>query len=120
GFDWGGPVHTASSRNDIMFAGEHYVGTEDAGNALTTSKEREFPPEDVALMLKDAYGYTITRPSTIRNFYSVLDGNSGSATFGRLLIRGGQMPAPSNDKIIVSQSGSFLTVSVDIGNDVPG
>lgn len=89
-------------------------GAEDAGNALFDGG-RYIPSNLGALILKDAYNYSVTMPETFGTFYATLN-----ETTGELLVRGGDDNNASADTVIVNRAGDNLAVSVDIGNDVAG
>jgi len=111
---WGNVIHTAGGTANFTHNGVNYRGTDDDGNAAGGG-ERTLPSWVTAHILADAYGYSIDDPARFGTLYSVLD--SSNVNPGTLTIRG---VANSDDRIIVSRFGSTLTVSVDIGNDVPG
>ncbi len=88
--------------------------------------ERRLIPQTLALMLQDAYGYTIRPPADWperpvsnsgvgaygMNFYAMLNQSNG-----QLIVRGGS----GNDVINITSNGTTnLTVSVDLGNDIAG
>jgi hypothetical protein len=68
-----------------------------------------------SLMFKDAYGYSSVDPAQFGTMYSNLN-----TTTHNLLVRGSTSGTSSADVITISQSGSTLTVSVDIGLEVAG
>lgn len=110
-------VHSAASTQSVVVldGGDFitYTGADDLMNPRFANGTRRLIPDTMALILQDAYAYTINRPGTIANYFAVLNQANG-----QLLIRG--MDA-SNDVITVSSlGGSGLRVSVDIGNDTPG
>jgi hypothetical protein len=81
---------------------------------------RQLPSLMDALILKDAYGYTITPPQTFGTFYA-----NYNATTRQVVINGGQQSennpyTPSNDVINISANANTLFVSVSIGSPVPG
>ncbi len=125
GTDSGGPVHSAAASQIVTDNGITYVGADDLMNPRYGLGERRLIPETMALILKDAYGYTINHPA---DWPIGVPANSGVGAYGtsfyamlrrsdgQLLIRGGA----GDDVITVSTIGSGLLVSVDIGNDVAG
>lgn len=126
GQDFHAAIHSAGPGVSVPFGGKTFIGADDAGNAIFEGGRRYLVPDTMALMLRDAYGYQIALPSNRSalfqdsTFYAVLDRNSNSPTFGQLLVRGATGSGSSNDRIEITNNGSFLTVGVDIGNDVPG
>jgi Ca2+-binding RTX toxin-like protein len=71
---------------------------------------RTITPDYLALILQDAYGYTITAPSEMGTFYAM----QNEAT-GEVVINGG--PGASDDVFTLSRDGDDLVVSVDVGID---
>lgn len=115
GSDWGSAIHTAGAAASVQStAGPIYVGGEDSGNAIYENDTRYLPNEVVARILADAYGYSIKDPKTIPTIHAQLD------NVGNLIVRGRSGNTNSADDIRVTQSGSTITVSVNIGNDVAG
>lgn len=109
--DFGLAVHSAGPSAPVTIGGTVYRGAEDAGNAVYELGRRYLIPDTVALMLGDAFGYTVAAAQTRPTFHAMLD-----ASTGRLLIRGGS----GADAIELTQVGASLRVSVDLGADVPG
>ncbi len=119
-------VSEPSTLGPINYAGLALYGARDSDDGFLANGRRYLPSYLDALLLKDAYGYTISPPSN-NNMYINFD----SAT-GNLLVRGGtpgeakyaQQNNPSNDIIVLNTSQrngvNFLDVSVTIGNPVPG
>jgi hypothetical protein len=114
-------VHLAAAKRNLGKA-ENTVTVDNV--TITTSQEsneavfykgvRYLPSRLVANILGDAYGYTITDPTTFGTFYDHLDAS------GKLLIRGG---ANSDDTISITRDQNapdFINVSVAIGRPVPG
>jgi len=117
------PVHMAEPRGNpnepITYGGLTVYGSRDLGNSFSDASLGRYLVSNLdALILQDAYGYTITQPETFGTFYALLNQTPNQPTTGQLLIRGGQ--GGSYDNIRLSRSGSDLIVSVDLGNDVPG
>jgi hypothetical protein len=114
GKDAGFAAHSAPASQSVTINGVTYTGADDMMNPRYAFGQRRLIPLTMALMLKDAYGYTVNLPPQYGTFYALLD-----STTGHLLIRGSDN---SNDHITVSlsPSGTHLQVSVDIGSDVPG
>lgn len=111
---WGNVVHTAGvTAAGINFDGRTWFGSDDTGNAIY-GNERTLPSFVMTMILKDAYGYTVNDPMAFGHFHAVLNETSGA-----LRVRGGSV-ANSHDVITVTRSGTQLTVSVDVGNDVAG
>src|SRR6185436_3789873 len=126
GIDAGAPVHTAGPRAfnaPIVFGGRTVYGSEDVGNAFFEPGRRYIVSNKDALIVKDAFDYTIQIPETFGTFYAVLN-----ETTGLLTVRGGAdatvingvIQGPSNDIITVTRDGDRIVVSVDVGVDVPG
>lgn len=111
GSNFGSAVHSAGPAT-ITFNGDTYVGGQDQGNAVYEQGRRYTVNNIFALMFKDAYGYSTVDPARDGTFYSILN-----TTTGALTVRGA---ASSNDNISITRSGSTITVSVDIQNDVAG
>ena len=117
--------HSAAAGQTVTSNGITYVGADDLMNPRYAVGQRRIIPETMALILQDAYGYTINDPA---NWPNLAVTNSGVGAYGtsfyaalrrsdgRLLIRGGV----GADVITVSSVGSSLLVTVDIGNDVAG
>ncbi len=118
--------HSAFANTSINVNGTIFTGANDLMNPSFALGERRLIPQTMALILQDAYGYTIRNPADWperpvansgvgaygMNFYAMLSRSSG-----QLLIRGGA----GNDIITVSSNGTTnLTVSVDLGLDVAG
>lgn len=122
GRDLDQPIHTAGlfgATQPISFTSDfgrgdvQLFGAEDLGNATAELGRRYLVSDVMALILKDAYSYTIVRPQRFGTFFAVLNQNTG-----KLLIRGG--PDTSADNIALSRAGNDLVVSVDVGIDTPG
>jgi Ca2+-binding RTX toxin-like protein len=116
------PVHTAQIFNTYTNSttGTTYDGCNDVLNPVLFPRLRHLPSLLAALILKDAYGYTITVPQTFGSFYV----NLNEAT-GQLVVRGadrtqGPTTITSNDIVTIRQDNGILIVSVDVGADVPG
>src|SRR5262249_21329235 len=78
------PVPTAEPINTFTDAGGvRYTGSEDANNAYYEFGRRYLPSYLDALILQDAYGYTIAPAEAFASFHSVLN-----RTTGELRIRG--------------------------------
>src|SRR5262249_13861560 len=75
---------------------------------------RYLPSYMDALVLKDAYGYTLAPPEAFASFHSVLN-----RTTGELRIRGGYL-GTSDDRVTIGRDGNQIVVTVAIGNAVPG
>lgn len=124
GQDRGRAVHTAGPDNgtanqpvafNSAFRGTRQLqGLDDNGNALYEFGTRYIVSDVTALLLQDAYGYTINRPVSMPTFYAMLQAD------GTLLVRGATGTGGSADTITLSRSGGNLVVSVDVGNDAPG
>jgi hypothetical protein len=105
---------------------EHYaptgtqVGSYFGATALMNAQGgggRALIDDNIALMLQDAYGYTITRPSTDYLWspggtYYVRQNPNGSLYIGK--------PGSSNNNIHVYQFGAQIFAQLTIGSPVPG
>jgi hypothetical protein len=109
---WGNIVHSAGPIDLNLFF-SNWQGSEDVGNAFYSSSERTTPSFVMTHVLGDAYDYDIVEPAKFGTFYALLNESTG-----QLLVRGGS--SDSADVVIVSESGGTITVSVDVGDDVPG
>jgi Ca2+-binding RTX toxin-like protein len=115
GSDSGRPTHTAEPANTFTDAGGvRYYGSEDANNALFEYGRRYLPSYLDALILHDAYGYTLAPVEAFASFHSVLN-----QTTGELRIRGGATGA-SGDVITIGREGNQITVAETVGVPVPG
>ncbi len=123
GSDTGQALHTAGPNDaagqPVAFASafrgaRQLVGLDDNGNASYEFGRRYLVSDVTALLLQDAYAYTINRPASLPTFYATLQAN------GTLLVRGATGSTTSADTITLSRSGGNLVVSVDVGNDTPG
>ena len=114
GTNWGTPIHTAGpTSGNVTLGTDVFVGGDDSGNAVYDSA-RYLPNEVVLRLLADAYGYSIADPKTLPTFYAQLNSS------GVLTVRGRTGTFNSADTIDISQVGTKLRVSVDIGVDTPG
>jgi Ca2+-binding RTX toxin-like protein len=115
GSDSGVPTHTAEPINTFTDAnGVRYSGSEDANNAYYEFGRRYLPSYLDALILHDAYGYTLAPADAFHSFHAVLN-----QTAGELRIRGGYL-GTSDDTITIGREGNQVIVAVNIGNTVPG
>jgi Ca2+-binding RTX toxin-like protein len=113
--DFGVPLHTAEPVNSYVSpSGVVYGGSQDMNNAVYEYGRRYLVSLEDALILQDAYGYTITPPQSFGTFYANLDPATGS-----LLVRGGSTGV-SADTITLQQAGGSWAVTVGVGNPVPG
>jgi hypothetical protein len=109
-------VHSAGpggSNQPVSFNGDVYWGAQDQGNAVYEFGRRYLINNTFALMFKDAYQYDSVDPARWGTYYSTINSTTGVVT-----VRGGA--GASADKVNISLAGSTLTVSVDVGTDVPG
>jgi hypothetical protein len=117
--DAGGPQHTAYYNQVVTWQGQPLQGADDLMIPGPNWSERYLIPDYVALMLHDAYNYTIVSPADVPTFYAGLDQTSN---VGNLLIRGGD--SLDGDIITLSTHSAngvtFIDVSVTIGDPVPG
>ena len=122
GFDIGQAFYTAgpgatSGAQPISFTSafrgnRQLFGAEDVGNSVFEAGRRYLVSDVMALILRDAYTYTVVRPQRFGTFYAVLKDT------GNLLIRG--EGGDSADDIVLSRAGNDLVVSVDVRDDAPG
>lgn len=119
GGTWGNIVHSAGPAGNINFSGRNWRGSASAGNGRANGG-RTIPDFAMAHVLADAYGYSIKEPWEFDTFHYLLNRDSPANGGGELRIRGGQVNTLSGDVITLGTSGSDITVSVDVGNDVPG
>jgi hypothetical protein len=116
--DRGAPVHSAPAGANAYYLDSAdnivtYNGATDLMTPRFASHQRKLVPYTAALILKDAYGYTVRNPAEFGTFYAMLNQSTGE-----LLVRGGT--GVSDDVIEISEYGGVITVSVDVGDDVPG
>jgi Ca2+-binding RTX toxin-like protein len=90
-----------------------FSGADDAANDNLDDGVRYLPSNLDALILKDAYGYTVNLPQTFGTFYALLNPDSGV-----LHVRG-HGNGNSND-IRIYQDSNGLVASVNLDNPVPG
>ena len=124
--DFGFGIHSAFANTTTSATGTTFVGANDLMNPIFGFGERRLIPQTLALMLQDAYGYTIRPPADWperpvtnsgvgvygMNFYAMLNRSNG-----QLIVRGGG----GNDVINITTNGTTnLTVSIDLGEDVAG
>ncbi|MEM7313279.1 MAG: hypothetical protein AAF497_09020, partial [Planctomycetota bacterium] len=141
-FDIGGTAsngrHAAralSGNQPISFDGNDYFGSRDVMNGTSiTSGGRALISNKTALILQDAYGYTINLPEEIATMYAVFDQTSGTITVrgggddtvidnvcqGGSFDTDGNCDGADDDVISITRDGNDIVVSVDVGNDVPG
>lgn len=113
--DFGRPLHTAEPANSFANSGGiGFFGAQDSNNAQYEYGRRYLPSYLDALILKDAYGYTLAPSTSFATFQSVLN----RAT-GELLIRGSDYGV-SDDAISVRKTGTSLQVTVQPGNQARG
>ncbi len=123
GQDFNSAIHTAGppgsgtnqpvSFNSAFRGARQLVGGDDPGNAVYSFGQRTLVNDVLALIFKDAYGYTVTLPQTFGTVYSSLNQSTG-----QILIRGGIND--SVDNVEITRVGSQIRVSVDIGDDIGG
>ncbi len=107
-----GAIHTAGPSAPITIGADVFRGAQDVGNALYETGRRYLPADTMRLMFKDAYAYTTLNPAQFGTFHATLGAG------GQLRVRGAE--GVSDDRVTISSSGATITVSVDLGNDVPG
>ncbi len=114
---WGNIVHSAGGGGNINFNNVNWRGSEDVGNANNGFNERTMPSWVMAHVLADAYAYSISDPESFGSMYAGINTSNGVLT-----IRGGE--GNSSDVITLGsftfQGTQYITVSVDVGDDVPG
>jgi hypothetical protein len=108
-----GAVHSAGPGVTVNFGGFSYQGAQDIGNAIYELGRRYLVNNVFSLMFRDAYDYGSVNPDQFATMYANLN-----RTTGALLVRGGL--GTSADEITVSRAGSTITVSVNVGSDIPG
>ena len=100
--------------------GQIYDGANDLMNPSRDNGLRRLISNRNALILKDAYGFTISNPESLNTFYANLDKTTRTLTIhggsGSNFYTTGGIGA-SNDVIRLSRTGNDLTVSIDLGND---
>jgi len=111
--DSGAGIHAAPAGVSVPVGAATYLGADELMNAYYNNGERRLISNTTALILKDAFGYSINLPEQFGTYYTVLN-----QTTGQLQVRGGS--GASSDKINISVNSSNLIVSVDLGNDLPG
>jgi hypothetical protein len=112
GQNLGQAVHSAGPIS-VSVDGVIYEGAQDQGNAIYETGRRYLVNNVFALMFKDAYGYSSVDPAAFGTFYSTIN-----STTKALTVRGGA--TFSADAISITRAGNTVTVSVDVGNDIPG
>ena len=117
-------VHLSALRRENNYTdpatGIVFFGTEDLMNPTRDNGLRRVISNLDALVLRDAYGYSVTPPETFGSFYANLDKTTRTLTIhggpGSSIFTTGGIGA-SNDVIRLSRTGNDLTVSIDLGND---
>lgn len=108
-------VHMALVNQTFNFNGQTYTSARDVmNNTFSGAQGRRHLISNVVVgMLDDVYGYDTTWPEQFGSMYTSLDTSTGILT-----LRGGA--GGSNDTFsITSQNGGY-TISVNVGNDIPG
>jgi Ca2+-binding RTX toxin-like protein len=118
------PEHIAHAQ-DVNFQGTTYYGTPDFLNWTTNGgSQRRLISDQVAMLFKDLYGYTVKAPSSMESFFAVFDSSNGELTVrgaGDRFIQGGTtQDVVSHDKIVVSSNGPTTTVTVTVDTNFPG
>ena len=111
-FDAGGGQHHAPVGASVTVGAVTYVGSDDLMTAFYGAGQRRLISYNDAYMLGDAYGYTIATPASFGSFYGTLDSD------GTLRIS-----APSNassDTLVLTGSGSTLTLNAFYGSPIAG
>jgi Ca2+-binding RTX toxin-like protein len=88
------------------------TGGTNAGNASDVGSVRVLVPDNLVLIMKDAYGFGVKLPSTLPN------GTFGAQlnqTTGQLMVQGGT----GNDQVQIQRQGNDLMVAVNNQNDGP-
>ena len=104
----GGAQHAAPSGASATVNGVTYVGNYDLMNAFFSN--RSTMSDNDVLMLKDAYGYSVSLPDTFGTFYDTVDST------GLLRITG----TSGADTITVSATANAVSVSMELGSPVAG
>jgi hypothetical protein len=110
-FNANGSQHHAPAGASATVNGVTYLGSDDLMTPYYSNNQRRLISDTDAWMLADAYGYSITLPSTFGTFYDTLDAD------GTLRIN---PPGNGNDLIALSHSGSNLVVGLQLGAPVAG
>ena len=110
----GRPTAAEAIPFNSQFRGQvRLTGGVDAGNA-TGGSARVLVPDNLVLVLKDAYGFDVKLPSTFPNGTFMAQRNQVTRA---LTVRGGA--GSSQDMVQLRREGNQLVVSVDAGNDGP-
>ena len=109
--DKGGAVHAAFVGASVTVNGVTYRGSDDLMVPYYNTSQRALISSNDLLVLKDAYGYTITDPNAFGTEYDTLDSN------GLLRI---STPGSGNNTITVTSSGSVVDISMTLGTPVAG
>ena len=118
GGDSGVAKHTANAGAIVQFDGETYIAARDIANANSFKGTRNLVSNTLALMLKDAYGYSVNLPQQFQTMYATINDSTG-----QLIVRGGDAafgPNASSDVISIWWDGLDVNVSVNVSNDIPG
>jgi Ca2+-binding RTX toxin-like protein len=125
------PIHAADAQNFGHEFGTYY-GTADFMNSSLPSGERQLITNQIALLLKDLYGYKIAEPAAMDSFFAVYD-----TTKQELTVRGagdrfrletaedGKVEVVvvddvvSHDNIQVHATASAITVTVTVDTNYP-
>jgi hypothetical protein len=115
--DSGVGKHSAKVGRTVNFGGETYIGARDIANSGFFTGTRCLVSNTLALMLKDAYGYSVVMPA---QFYTMYAGFNQAT--GELRVRGGDYTfvSQSEDFVDVWWDGLDFNVLIDVSNDVPG
>jgi Ca2+-binding RTX toxin-like protein len=106
GLDAGVAVHTAAAESEaiVQFENEYYWGAEDLGNPFLLPGRRLIP-NTIAMILEDAYDYTVTLPDRFGTFYSNGCYSTGSG---------------GSEVLTIIRVGNTLTSKINFAIDVPG
>jgi hypothetical protein len=115
--DAGGPEHTAYTNQTVTWQGQTLQGAEDLMNGGLGGSERRLIPAYVALMLHDAYNYTVAPVWSFPTIYITYN-----QTTQNVLIRGSS--GPNADAITIEPifvgTGTLIVATIAVGNPVPG
>jgi hypothetical protein len=119
----GGHVADYSPQNTYTDpGGVVHAGADDLMNPSRPVGERRTISNLDVLMLREAYGYSVTLPEPLGNFYANLNEATGTLTIKGISPFTGFVfgAEPSADTIQIQRNGTELLVSVDLGTDIRG
>src|SRR5439155_419858 len=71
--DTGHVAHSAALGATVVSGGKTYISADDMMDPYYTFGQRRVVPQTMALLLHDAYGYTVVNPATFGTYYAVLN-----------------------------------------------